>query len=120
MKITLYKILGFICRCLKIFAMFILIQYVTIMVLFQESIVQSDIEYLISNIDIIKDKFTTFLFLVKLEVITAFLFVIAIVAKEIIVFSMNDLEKKEIGIVNYARENLIRIYHYLRNRLREE
>lgn len=120
MKIKLYNFSGFICRCLKIFAMFILIQYVTIMVLLQDSIVHSDIEYLISNIDIIKDEFTTYQFLVNLEIITAFLYVIAIVAKEIIVFNMNDLEKKEIGIVNYARENLIKAYNFLRSKIRKK
>lgn len=120
MKIKLYKFSGFICRCLKIFAMFVLIQYVTIMVLLQEAIVHSDIEYLISNIDIIKDEFTTYQYLVKLEIITALLFVIAIIVKEIIAFSMNDLEKKEIGIVNYARENLMNAYNFIRNRIRKE
>lgn len=95
MKITLYKILGFICRCLKIFAMFVLIQYITIMVLLQDSIVHSDIKSLICNIEKIKDAFTTYQSLVKLEIITAFLFVITIAANEIIVFSMNNLEKRE-------------------------
>lgn len=50
--------------------MFVLIQYVSITALLQDLIVHSDIEYLIGNIDIIKDEFTTYHSLVKIEIIT--------------------------------------------------